>query len=1033
MKAAMSWMAQNPVAANILLAMILIGGAMMAPRLPQEVFPEVALDMLNVTVVYQGAGPSEVANSLCVPLEEVIDPLEGIEELVCQANEGIAVVSITLEDGADPDERLQEVRNAVGTIQDFPADIETPQVSKLTRKRRIFNLALTSQSEPAQLFELARRVQDELSELPGVSSVDNEGLLNTELVIEVTPEALRSTGLSLTGLAAIIRQGSLDLPAGSIQTQGGEILVRTVSKRERPSEFAQLVVQSQREGSQTRLGEIARITERPAESQDYLLLDGKRAVFFNVYQKMGFTPAQVATQINEYLETTQAGFSPGVDLVIWQDRSEIFQQRFDLLVNNGIMGLVLVFIILALFLEIHLAFWVMLGIPISFAGSLLLMPFTGVSINMISLMAFILVLGIVVDDAIVVGESVFQKIEEGKSRLQAAIEGATEVGPAVFSAVITTLVAFAPLMFIDGAMGRFLVAVPVIVMSVLLLSLVESLFILPAHLSFGGKPFKSAPMRALERLRVACDDGLDRITHGPYKRFVEKTLKNSFATLAFGVVSLMLVVATVASGILPMQFFPKIEDDEVRLTATLPPGIPAAESRRILEEVVAKGAAILAKADQEQGKKESSLLNSYIRLRANSGSGSAEASVRLRLIDADQRSINAFKLGKLWRQSVGEVPEITSLSLSSRTMNFGDDISITLSHPNRQVLEQAIADTKAYLTSYSSVVDIDDSEKAGKSEIQYRLSEEARSLGVSPQEFANELRAAFKGVNITTLLRNDQTVEVYLRYPAEVRNNLSNLEQLYLRTNAGGEITLGQAAERSERIEPTGIRRENRRPVVLVTASIDSAQRNPDAITARIKTEWLPQLRSLHPGLTAKMEGANKERQKSMSSLLGGFLGAMLMIYALLAIFFRSYTEPMLVMIAIPFGLAGAALGHLILGHPLSFMSLFGLVGLTGVVVNDSLILIDAIKRHPNRQSDPIGSLVEASQSRVRPILMTTATTFFGLMPLLAETSRQAQFLIPMAISLGVGIVFATLITLILIPSLYWILTHWRPSFFASR
>lgn len=1026
MKSTMGWMAQNPVAANILLLMIVAGGLLMAPKLPQEVFPEVELDLLNVTVVYRGAGPSEVANSLCVPLEEAIDPIEEIEELVCQANEGVAAVTITLQEGADQDERLQEVRNAVSTITDFPADIETPKVTKVTRKRRIFNLALTSESDPAALFDLARRVEDELTELPGVASVSNEGLLETELVIEVTPEALRAAGLNLTELAQIIRQGNLDLPAGAVQTQTGEVLVRSVSKRERPAEFAQLVVLSAPSGAQVLLGDLAKIYERPAESQDYLLLNGKRAVFYNVYQKESVTPAQVAEQIERYLENAKAGFSPGIDLVIWQDRSEIFEQRLGLLINNGLIGLGLVFIILALYLEIHLAFWVMLGIPISFAGSLLLMPIGGVSINMISLMAFILVLGIVVDDAIVVGEAVFQKIEQGKTRLQAAIEGAQEMGPPVTSAIITTLVAFAPLMFIEGAMGRFLMAVPVIVMSVLALSLVESLYILPAHLAQPAKPLTWAPFKALERLRERSDKALDRLIQGPYQRLIRLTLRNSFATLSVGLVSLMLVIALIKSGMLPMQFFPRIEDDEVRLTAELPPGIPIAKSQAILQEVVRRGAELLERADQEQGKTQPSLQHSYIRLRGNSSNGSAQASVRLRLIDAEERSIDAFTLGKAWRKAVGQVPEIKSLSLSSRTMNFGDDISITLSHPDPDVLNQAIVDSKRYLASFEGVVDIDDSEKEGKSEIQYRLSAEARSLGMTPTQFANELRAAFDGVNISTLLRNDQTLEVYLRYPEAVRNNLANLENLRLSTASGAEITLGQAASRIETQEPTSIRRENRKRVVLVTGSIDSGVRNPDAITSQIKAEWLPQVKALHPGLSAKMEGANKERRKSMTSLVTGFLAALGFIYALLAIFFKSYSQPLLVMFAIPFGLAGAALGHLILGHPLSFMSLFGLVGLTGVVVNDSLILIDAIKRHPKLKEDPIEALIEAGQSRVRPILMTTATTFFGLAPLLAETSRQAQFLLPMAISLGVGIVFATLITLLLIPSLFYLLHQWE-------
>ncbi|MDX2469474.1 MAG: efflux RND transporter permease subunit [SAR324 cluster bacterium] len=1015
------WMVKNPVAANVLLFVIVIGGLFTATTLDQEVFPTIELDIITVTVVYPGAGPSEVANSLCIPLEEAVNNLTGIEEMLCLAKENTALLTLTLEKGVDLDERLQETRNAVSQILDFPPDIEVPTVSKVIRERQVLSLALSGDVDDASLYQVGKRIMDELGKVSAVSRVTTSGLYAREMSIEVRPEVLSRQGLTLRELATIVGASSTDLPAGTIQTKEGELLLRSLSKKSTPKEFSEIVVRGDQTGSKVLLGDIANIEEKSIETQNFVLFDGHKSIFFNLYQKEGFTPKQALNQVQDYLDQAKLTLPRDLKLVIWEDRSEIFSQRFDLLMRNGLMGLTLVFVVLALFLEIHLAFWVMLGIPISFAGSLMLMPLGDVSLNMISMMAFILVLGIVVDDAIVVGENVFQKIEEGMDRMSAATEGAKEMGPAVFFAVATTCLAFGPLALIEGGMGRFMFAVPVIIISVLAISLIEALIILPAHLAKEVKPSNNPIFKALEDLRHFCDSWLNGITKGRYTKTLVWTLNNKATSLSLALVSLMLTVSLVVSGLLPMQFFPSIESDEVQFAAELPSGYPGYKAKSILVDIVKKGEGLIAKADAKADNGVNSLEHTYVEFVANSQGGTSTVNVKLRLKDGDTRNVSVFDLGRNWRKAIGNMPEVKNMSFKSRGMHFGDDISLAMTHADQDTLSAAIAETKEYFGDFSGVTDIADSEKEGKSELRFSLLPEANNLGISPKTFANSLRAAFNGVKVGNLLKDKTSMEVVVRYPASERNNLSNLEKLRIRNAKGGEITLGEAASLSFAIEPTSIRRENRERVVVVTAKIMDSITEPDAITDEIAEKWVPLIMAKYPGLKIEKTGRGKDRAKSMQGLIYGFFGAQFFIYALLAVFFKSYFQPLIVMAAIPFGIAGAAIGHLLLGYPLSFLSMFGLVGLSGVVVNDSLILLDAINRHPLQKIDLFQAVIEASQSRVRPILMTTVTTFFGLMPLLLETSRQAKFLVPMAISLGVGIVFATLITLLLIPLFFMI------------
>ena len=1013
------WMAKNPVAANILLLVIVLGGGFTATTIKQEVFPDIALDIIEVSVVYPGAGASETASALCLPMEEAVSNQEEIERLTCQAQEGSAQLILELTEGSDVNFVLQEVRNQITAINQFPADAETPIISRAQRRREIMAVILFGPVPETLLFDLGRRLKEEMALVEGVSQVDISGHRNKELVIEVKSEDLNRFGLNLSSLSQIISQASLDLPAGSVKTERGEILLRSISKRQEVEEFGVIAVQTAKDGARVELGDIAKIEERLQQKRNFVRFDGQPAIYFHLYQSDRVTPAEVSKNIKEYLTQRQSSLPESLHLTLWNDRSDVFVDRFQLLIKNAAMGLVLVFVILAMFMEIHLAFWVMLGIPVSFLGSLALLPYTGITINMMSLFAFILVLGIVVDDAIVIGEKVFQNLEAGMPRQQAAIQGCYEMGGPVIYSVLTTLVAFAPLMYIEGRMGKFMVAIPVIVMAVLVVSLVEALFVLPSHLARPVKISTNPIMVKLEHYREKAEVWLNQIIEGPYKKNLNWALHNRHSTVALALATLMVCVGLVMGGVLKMQFFPKIESDEVSLTAELPPGYPADKAQLVLETLEEVGKRELAKIDQEKGKGLTSFDHAYSTYRDQGGGGSpnAQAEVKLRL--KEKRSISTFEFAARWRKAVGPMPEVLSLALSGRGMDFGADIQLSLSHEDPEVLNQAVTEAKTHLVGFVGVKEVEDSQKEGKRELRYHLSPAARSLGITPQAFAQALRGAFFGTEVLRLQKDKQEISVYLRLGESEKDQLASLQNLRISSPGGGEITLAEAAYQVEAQEPAAIVRINRQPVIDVTAKIEDSVKDPDQITNSLKQDFVPVLIQHHPGLLVNMEGADKERKRSADSLWMGFIMALVLIYAILAIFFRSYLQPAMVMSAIPFGIAGAVFGHLILGHPLSFMSLFGLVGLSGVVVNDALILVEAINLHPKLSSDPFAAIIEAAQSRVRPIIMTSLTTFLGLMPILAETSRQAQFLIPMAISLGVGIMFATFITLILLPCFY--------------
>jgi len=888
------------------------------------------------------------------------------------------------------------------------------------------------------LREQAEHLRDELLLLPNITQVDLSGVRPFEIAIEIPQQNLRRYNLTLEQVAARIRAGSLDLPGGTLRTEGEQILVRTKERRYWADDYANLVIIAAADGTRVRLGDLGSVRDSFEETDEAGRYNGQPAAMLKVFRVGEQKPIEIADTVIAFAKERQARLPESIRLAPWNDTSEIFASRMQLLEKNAALGLMLVLIVLGLFLEIRLALWVMLGIPISFFGTLFLMPWIGVSINMISLFAFILALGILVDDAIVVGENIYEHRQSGKPFLRAAIDGASEVGQPVVFAVLTTVAAFMPLLFVTGMMGKFIRVIPAIVITLLLVSLVECLFILPSHLAHSRRrpETDTGLIGALDRNRRRFGDGLIRFVDGPFRRALELTLRHRYLSVACGIAALILTVGLVRGEIVRFTFMPEVDGDTITATVQMNRGAPVAETAKVVRALEEAAHATIAASDDAHPGEPSILRGLYALDGAvaaaggpaggGNSTGAHLGSVALQLTRSEEREAKTADIQRAWQQRVGDLAGVRSLTFRSNLVHMGANIDVQLAHDDFTVLELAAEKLRRALADYPGVSDIEDTYAKGQRELKLRLSDAGRSLGLTELELARQVRAAYYGAEALRLQRGRNEVKVVVRYPEGDRRQLSSLENMLIRTPAGGEIPLLRAATISEGRGFSAINRTDRKRVINVSARVDSSVNNAEQILNELRAGLLPELTRDFRGLSYDLEGEARERKDSVTSMGEGFQLALIMIFALLAIPFRSYSQPLLIMLAIPFGLVGAVLGHLIMGYSLSLLSLFGLVALSGVVVNDSLLLIDRTNQNRKEGLDAHASLIEAATRRFRPILLTSLTTFFGLAPMIVETSVQAKFLIPMAISLGFGILFATGITLLLIPSFYLVLEDVR-------
>jgi multidrug efflux pump subunit AcrB len=1027
-----AWMARNGVVANLLLFTLLVGGLMIGSGIKQEIFPDMTLDLITVTVPYPGASPAETEQAICLRLEEAVQGLEGLDEINCAANEGAGTLWVTLLKGADSQRVLADIKSAVDRIHTFPADAERPMIAQPANRKEVISLVVYGDVDEAAMREWATRMRDELLALDGITQIEVQGTRPYETIVEVSQENLRRYSLTLDRLARSLRTASIDLPAGAIRTGGGEVLIRTTEQRFTAAEYAEVTVLTQADGSAVRLGDIAEIRDGFRDLYTRATFDGQPAMMLVVNRVGDQTPNGVAKTVKDYVAERASTLPPGLQIATWLDRSQMLSQRMDLLMRNAAFGLFLVILVLALFLEVRLAFWVSVGIPVSFLGALLLIPAFGASINMISLFGFILVLGLVVDDAIVIGENVYAHRQMGHPVEYSAIEGTRQVGHPVIFSILTTVAAFSPLAVVGGMMGKFMWTVPVVVVSVLFMSLIESLLILPSHLNHVAKK-DPGWVKPFHFVQGRVDRALSRFLQGPFRRWVDRLVRYRYATVAGLLFVAMFTVAAVRSGVVEFAFFPPIEGDRVRANVELAVGAPAEHTEAVLATMVESARELIAEYDAQQGHSVargvyaimgSATMSFGPAFNSEGGAGASHrAGVRVAFFDRDTRGFSTKEFERRWREKVGRPLGVVNINFKSGMgPGFGAPIAVRFAHRNASALNLAADRLAEELGKFDGVTDVTDGRSRGKPQLDLRLRPAARSLGITETDLARQIRAAFFGVEAVRQQRGRDEVRVRLQLPEVERTALADLSDLLIRSPSGAEIPLSEAAEVGLGKSFTSIVRQEGRRVMTVEAQIDPSVTNAGTVSGELMATLLPAIAKKIPGLTYSLGGEQKERRKGMAELGRAALMALMMIYILLAIPFKSYIQPLAVMSAIPFGLVGATWGHFLMGMPLTFLSLMGLLALGGVVVNDSLVLVDFINQSRHRRADLVVVVTDAAVRRFRPIFLTSMTTFFGLLPMLMETSVQARFLVPMAISLAFGVLFSTVIILVLVPSVYVIL-----------
>ena len=1027
MKNAVAWFAGNHVAANLLMIFLLLAGAFTAFNMKTEVFPETELDIITITTEYSGASPAEIEEAILRRVEERVAGLAGIERIDSNAREGLGTVTIEVMKDWDVKKLQGEVESEVDRITTLPDEAEKPEVRSLTRRSRVINVAVFGDAEESTIKHLAEKIKDDITNLPGITLAEVYGVREREVSIEISEETLRRYGLTLGQVAEAVRKGSLDLPAGRIKTSGGEILIRTKGRRYYAEDYRDVAVITYADGRKVTLGQIAELKDSFEDVDLQARFQRMPAAMIQVYRVADQNALTVAKTITQYLDEIRPSLPAGIDVAFYSDRSEILKSRLNLLLKNLAIGLVLVSLMLGVFMNIRLAFWVTLGIPISFAAALLVLPQVDVSINMISLFAFIMVLGIVVDDAIIIGENIYRKQEEGYGSLKAAVEGALEVGRPVVFSVLTTIVAFWPLTMAAGTMGKIMRNIPIVVILVLAGSLIESLFILPAHLERSAKKAAQKKAGSLKENRFA--RGLKWIINGPYSRIVKFCVNWRYATVSVALVFLLLSFGVWQAGWIKFVFFPRVEGNTMRCYVTMPVGTPVERTVEVIDRIERAALEVVEEADNQRPKDAPSLMEYNLLLigvhsgrGATRGSGGHLAQIWINLINSEDREISTAALTRRWRKKVGIIPDAESITFRSEIHGAGNPVEIHLSLDDHDQLIAAANDLKLELQRFPGVFDVSDSFLPGKKEMQLKLKPAARSLGLTLDDLARQVRHAFYGAEALRMQRGKDEIKVMVRYPEAERKSIGFVEDMRIRTPAGVEVPFSQVAQVNIEQGYATIERAQRLRVIKVTADVEAAVINANEVRMSLANNFLPGLQNLYPGLRYTIEGEGKQQKESLGDVLTGFAIALFGIYALLAIPFRSFSQPIIVMSAIPFGFVGALIGHLIMGFDISLLSLFGMVGLAGVVVNDSLVLVYTANRMRRDGESDYNAITKAGCLRFRPILLTSLTTFAGLTPMLLERSVQAQFLIPMAISLGFGVLFGTFVTLLLVPCGYMIL-----------
>ncbi len=1006
------WMVRNRVTPNLMMLVCLLGGLFVATQIKQEVYPDFELDQVTVRVPYPGASPEEVEQGIVLVIEEAIRGLDGVKEITAKASENEGLVTAELLEDADQQKVYQDIQQEIDRITTFPEDSEKPEVSLVTRRREVLQIQLYGDVSEWVLREVAEQVRDQLLLNKGITQVDLVGARTYEIHAEIRQETLRAYGLTLSDIARKISDTSVEVPGGTIETPGGDVLLRVKQRRDWAEEFARIPIVTTAAGAEILLGDIAQVKDTFEDADRQATYNGQRAVGLGVFRVGDQTPIGVANAVHKAMANIEKDLPPGVAWAISRDSSETYRQRLQLLLKNAGEGLVLVIILLSVFLEFKLAFWVMLSIPVSFMGAFLFLPSLDVTVNMMSMFAFIIALGMVVDNAVVVGENIYQHRQQSMKGIQAAIQGTREMALPVGCSMTTNIVSFIPLLFVPGFIGKTWRVIPLVVITVFMISWGEAMLVLPAQLAYSKLPRAKGPLAAVHRAQAAFSQWFMHMVDVVYGPILNLCMKYRYITVALGVLLLAVILGYVAGDHIGRILMPRVESDQSVVTAILPYGSSLEKAAAVRDALVTSAQRV---AEQNGGEK---LVEGLFALVDEN-----KVEVNMYLTPPEERPISTTELTQRWREALGPLTGLESLKFESDHGGPGSGASLTveLSHRDIEILDRAGAKLAAILSEFGNVKDIDDGYTPGKMQLNFTLKPEGESMGLTAYDVARQVRNAFYGAEALRQQRGRNEVKVKTRFPLSERISEYDLETLLVRTPAERDVPLRDVVTVQRGRAYTAIDRREGRRTITVTADVTPIDKTTQ-IMETLNNEVLPQLAGDFPGLSYGYEGRQADLREGIESLYGGFALALFGIFVLLAIPFRSYTQPLIVMVAIPFGIIGAVLGHMMMGYSLSLMSLMGIVALSGVVVNDSLILIDYSNQKRREGLSTFAAMHQAGIRRFRPIMLTTLTTFGGLAPMIFETSRQAKFMIPMAISLGFGILFSALVTLVLVPSLTMIL-----------
>ncbi len=1037
MKSIVNWFTDNIVAANLFMMFIIISGYVTLPKILMEIFPAPVLDIVTVTVPYPGASPEDIEESICTKIEENVFGIESIKKIRSTALENQGLVYVELLPGADISKVKEEIITNINAISSFPDQAEKPIITELKIQSQVMQVAVYGDVDEESLTSMSKRIQDEISTLPGITLTSMGGVKAKEISIEVSENELKEYSLTFNQIIQSIRTSSVDLPGGKIQSKGNEYLIRTEGQAITGNDYGNITILTKADGTRLKLSDIAIIKDGFVEGESSLKFNGYPTKLINVFRVGNQNAIEVSNTVNNYISKLQTSLPKGIGVTSWNDESRILRGRIDLLLRNARLGLMLVVLMLAVFLKPKLAFWVSLGIPISFMGALLMLPYLDISINLLSLFTFILVLGIVVDDAIIVGENIYRHIEKGEDLNTAAKKGAYEVGIPVIFAVLTTIATFSPMLFVEGSVGRIWRVIPLVVIPTLFWSLIESLTILPAHLAhMGNKASSFKPIKLISskwgHFQSRIERRLHYIINKRYAPLLKKSVKDPSLTISIFIFILLVNIGIIGGGWLKFSFFPPIEGDVISVDVTFPLGTPI----DVTNEAISKIEKAVIATDEHYKKEinQSLFLNTlasvgYESLNTSgqsSGPGggagvftfsSHKGNVWAELISGEDRSIPVGEIVNKLRQETGDIIGVKDIQFSSSIFDSGEPINIQLTGLNFQELNIVVDKIKEHLKNYVGVFDIKDSYTDGKDQLSILMLPEAENYGITNFSLANQIRQAFYGEEVQTIQRGRDEVKVNIRYPKKDRRKISNLENMSIRTPDGREIPFKLVGKINKSTSSPSITRIDRKRAINITADVDISKANSNEIVRNLDENFMPQLLEDYPYIKYSLEGEQRQQNENLESLKNNYLLSLLVVYILLAIPFKSYIQPLIVMSAIPFGIIGAVIGHLLFGMNFTILSMIGIVALSGVVVNDSLVLVDFINRYIKQGYSIEEASIKAGKTRFRPILLTSITTFVGLMPLLLEKSVQAQFLIPMAVSLGFGVLFATFIILILVPN----------------